>query len=125
VITIGAKNKNKRENCFLSKGNVELCQISPKSHDYERNTKAFPSVVNSALKPKNQNIGHSKDAGGNTSLSYHNKRRTPTNVQYGQLAQCFELPTNCRRPSLPIRGLKSKQQHKTRQETVTLRGYSN
>jgi hypothetical protein len=62
---------------------------------------------NSALKPKNQNIARG------------------TNVQLGQLAQCFDLPTNCRPPSLPIGGLLSKQQHKTRQETVTLRGCSN
>jgi hypothetical protein len=49
----------------------------------------------------------------------------PTNGQLGQLAQCFDLPTNCHPPSLPISGLKSKQQHKTRLETVTLRGSSN
>jgi hypothetical protein len=45
--------------------------------------------------------------------------------QTGQLAPCFDLSTNCRPTSLPIRGLKSKQQHKTRQETVTLKGCNN
>jgi hypothetical protein len=36
--------------------------------------------VHSALKPKHQNIASSESAGWNTSLSYHNNRRMPTNT---------------------------------------------
>jgi hypothetical protein len=73
---------------------------------------------------ENQNIAQ-RQCGLKYQFIYHNKQGLPTNGQLGQLAQCFDLPTNCRPPSQPIRGLKSKQPHKTRQETVTLRSSSN